>query len=84
MKIVDTEYPPFSFFFFSHAFYESTSLNSHYLILFRTPRDKLQILTLATQMYLSETAWFIKEHEQAVRRPFGYLFVVLKPTTTDR
>lgn len=62
----------------------SISLNSHYLVLFKNPRDKLQILTLAKQMYPSETAWFIKEYEEAVRRPFGYLFVDLKPTTPDR
>ena len=29
----------------------SISLNSHYLVLFKNPRDKLQILTLAKQMY---------------------------------
>ena len=61
----------------------SISLNSHYLVLFKNPRDKLQILTLAKQIYPSETAWFIKEYEEAVRRPYGYLFVDLRPTTTD-
>ena len=35
-------------------------------------------------MYPSETAWFIKEYEEAVRRPYGYLFVALRPTTLDR
>ena len=62
------------------------SLNSHDLVLFKNPRGKLQILTLAEQMYpiASETAWFIKEYEEAVRRPYGYLFVDLKPTTPDR
>ena len=35
-------------------------------------------------MYPSETAWFIKEYEEAVRRPFGHLFVDLRPTTPDR
>ena len=60
------------------------SLNSHYLVLLKNPRDKLQILTLAKQMYLSETAWFIKEFEEAVpERPYGYLFVDLWPTTSD-
>ena len=29
----------------------SISLNSHYLVLFKNPRDKLQIVTLAKQMY---------------------------------
>ena len=62
----------------------SISLNSHYLVLFKNPRDKLQILTLAKEMYPSETAWFIKEYEEAVRRPYGHLFVDLKPTTPDR
>ena len=34
-------------------------------------------------MYPSETAWFIKEYKaEAVRRPYGYLFVDLRPTTT--
>ena len=62
----------------------SISLNSHYLVLFKNPRDKLQILTLAKQMYPSETAWFIKEYEEVVRRPYGYLFVDLRPTTPER
>ena len=62
----------------------SISLNSHYLVLFKNPRGKLQILTLAKQMYSSETAWFIKEYEEAVRRSYGYLFVDLRPTTPER
>ena len=62
----------------------SISLKRHYLVLFKNPRDKLQILTLAKQMYPSETAWFIKEYEEAVRRPYGYLFVDLRSTTPKR
>ena len=62
----------------------SISLNSHYLVLFMNPRDKLQMLTVAKQMYLSETTWFTKEHKDAVRRPYGYLFVDLRPTTQER
>ena len=61
----------------------SISLNSHYLVLFKNPRDKLQILTLAKQMYPRQTALFLKEYEEAVRRPYGYLFVDLKPTTPE-
>ena len=62
----------------------SIILKSHYLVLFKNTRDKLQILTLAKQMYPSENVWFIKEYEEAVRRPYGYLFVDLRPTTPDR
>ena len=36
----------------------SISLNSHYLVLFKNPRDKLQILTLAKQMYPGQTISF--------------------------
>ena len=59
------------------------SLNSHYLVLFKNPRDKLQILTLAKQMYPRQTDWFLRQYEEAVQRPFGYLFVDLKSTTQD-
>ena len=59
------------------------SLNSHYLVLFKNPRDKLQILTLAKQMYPRQTHWFLKQYEEAVQRPFGYFFVDLKTTTQD-
>ena len=61
----------------------SISLNSHYLVLFKNPRDKLQILTLAKQMYPGRTDFFLKQYEEAVRRPYGYLLIDLKTTTQD-
>ena len=61
----------------------SISLNSHYLVLFKNPRDKLQVLTLAKQMYPGQTDFFINQYEEAVKRPFGYLLIDLKTTTQD-
>ena len=61
----------------------SRSLNSHYLVLFKNPRDKLQILTLAKQMYPGQTDFFLNQYEEAVKRPFGYLLIDLKTTTQD-
>ena len=61
----------------------SISLNSHYLVLFKNPRDKLQIVTLAKQMYPGQTHSFIQRYEEAVQRHFGYLLVDLKTTTQD-
>ena len=61
----------------------SISLNSHYLVLFKNPRDKLQILTLAKQMYPGRTDFFLKQYEEAVRRPYRYLLIDLKTTTQD-
>ena len=56
----------------------SISLNSHYLVLFKNPRDKLQIVTLAKQTYPGQTHSFIQRYEEAVQRPFGCLLVDLK------
>ena len=61
----------------------SISLNSHYLVLFKNPRDKLQILTLAKQMYPGQTDFFLNQYEEAVKRPFGYLLIELKTATQN-
>ena len=61
----------------------SISLNSHYVVLFKNPRDKLQILPLAKQMYPGQMDFFLNQYEEAVKRPFGYLLVDLKTTTQD-
>ena len=59
----------------------SINLTSHYLVLFKNPRDKLQILTLAKQMY--QTDFFLNQYEEAVKRPFRSLKIDLKTTTQD-
>ena len=41
------------------------------------PRDKLQNLTLAKQMYPRQTYFFLNQYEEAVKRPFGYLLIDL-------
>ena len=61
----------------------SISLNSHFLVLFKNPRDKLQILTLAKQMYPGQNDLFLNQYEEAVKRPFGYLLIDRKTTTQD-
>ena len=55
----------------------SISLNSHYLMLFKNPRDKLQIFNLAKQTYPGQTDFFLNQFEEAVKRPFGYLLIDL-------
>jgi len=61
----------------------SIRLNSHYLVLFKNPHDKLQVLTLAKQMYSGSTDFFLKQYEEVVRRPYGYPLIDLKATTRD-
>ena len=59
------------------------SLNSHYLILFKNPRDHLQIATLARQMYPGRSQFLIEAFEDATKAPHGYLLIDLKPETDD-
>ena len=49
------------------------------------PRDKLQNLTLAKQMYPADTYFFKKtnQYQGAVKRPLGYLLIDVKTTTQD-
>ena len=58
-------------------------LNSHYYVLSKNPRDKLQVLTLAKQVYPGGTDFFLKQYERAVRRPYEYLLIDLKTTTQN-
>ena len=59
------------------------SLNSQYLVLFKSPRDKQQILVLARQLYPRGAEKFLNVYENAIQKPHGYLFVDLKPSTPD-
>ena len=59
------------------------SLNSHYLVLFKNPRDSLQIATLARQMYPGQSKFLVEAYQDATREPHGYLLLDLKPETND-
>ena len=62
----------------------TVNLNCHYLVLFENPRDKMQIITMAKQMSSRNTQPFLLTYEDAVKRPYGYLFVDLRPSTLDQ
>ena len=57
--------------------------NCHYLVLFNNPVDKQQIMTLGRQMYPGKVLYFLEKFEEATSKPFGYLLVDLKPTTSE-
>lgn len=60
------------------------SLNTHYIILFKNPRDSQQISTLARQMYPGKSHFLIEAYQDATKKPHGYLFIDLKPKTNDQ
>ena len=53
------------------------SLNTHYFVLFKNPRDKSQIQILGRQMYPKKSKVMTAIYEDATKRPHGYLFIDL-------
>ena len=63
--------------------HRTISLNAHYLVIFKNPRDASQIMHLAKQMYPGETKYVQEAFHLATREPHGYLLVDLKQSTPD-
>ena len=59
------------------------SLNAHYMVLFKNPRDGSQITHLSQQMYPGRSKFMIEAYRDATSQPYGYLFIDLKPETPD-
>ena len=51
------------------------SLNTHYYVIFKNPRDKLQFEVLARQIKAHQAKSLISAYEDATQRPHGYLFI---------
>ena len=60
------------------------SLNAHYMILFKNPRDSSQIIHLAKQIYPQNGKFLQEAYRDATSKPYGYLMIDLKPETDDR
>ena len=59
------------------------SLNAHYMVLFKNPRDQQQVTVLARQMYPGNSRYFMEEYHMATQKPYGYLFIDLKQNTPE-
>jgi hypothetical protein len=59
------------------------SLNTHYMILFKNPRDKMQISTLARQMFPKQMKYFEESFQDATKQAYGYICVDTKQQTPD-
>ena len=59
------------------------SPNTHYIVLFKSPRDRQQISILARQVNPGRVQEFMKSYEKATSQAHGYLMLDLKPTTDD-
>ena len=58
-----------------------TSLNCHYLILFKSPRDSSQVNHLARQMFPGDVNYMRESFQDATKYPYHYFLCDLKPET---
>ena len=66
------------------ASHRTVSRNSHYIVLFKNPRDMSQISCFGRQMYPKNKANFLPEaYAHATRKPYRYMIIDLKPDTPE-
>ena len=70
--------------FDKHKEHCTISLNVHYLVVFKNPRDGSQVVHLDKQMYPGKTQYVLQAFELATTHPHGYLLVDLKQSTPKR
>lgn len=61
----------------------TVSLNAHYLILFKNPRDAGQIKHLASQLFPGKSKFLTDAYRQATAHAHGYLLLDLTQATSD-
>ena len=54
----------------------TTSVNAHYFILLKTPRDRQQVEVFGLQVYPRKSHIISEDYEKATMIPYGYLVVV--------
>lgn len=59
------------------------SLNAHYIVCFKNPRDKQQILHLSKQISPENPRYIQDAYNDATSKPYGYLLFDLRQTTPD-
>lgn len=59
------------------------SLNAHYIVFFKNPRDKNQINFLARQIFPEHPKLMQECYQDATQNPHGYLLIDLTQTTKD-
>ena len=59
------------------------SINAQYQVLFRNPRDSLQISVFARQLFPHNSRDFLEIYKRATERPYGYLFCCFTQSCPD-
>jgi hypothetical protein len=78
-----TKYSHHRNLFNRNKYHKTISLNTHYMVLFKNPRDMSQIMALAHQMYLRRTQFFLEAFARATAKPHGYMVIDMKQDIPD-
>jgi hypothetical protein len=70
-------------FFHQTAGALDTSLNAHYKVLFKNPRDPAQVTYLGRQISLENPKFLVEAYRNATSLSLGYLLIDLKQNTPD-
>ena len=70
--------------FYNGKHTRTSSLNAHYLVLFKNVRDTTQVANLARQMFPGQSHFMLDAFRDATSIPFGYLLVDLRPDIFER
>ena len=59
------------------------SINSHYIVYMKSPRDSQQIATLARQISSHDSRYVVESYRDATSKAYGYLLFDFRQTTDD-
>ena len=65
-------------------YHRTISLNSHYIVLLRNPRDTQPVANLARQVFATDWHVAIEAYREATKEAYNYLLFDLHPSTEDR
>ena len=70
--------------FDKNKYHRTISLNSHYIVLLRNPRDTQPVASLVCQIFDSDWRVATDAYREATREKYCYLLFDLHPSTEDR
>ena len=70
--------------FDKNKYVRTITLNAHYLVLFKNPRDAGQFAILARQMYPNTSKFAMEAYADATKVPYGYILIDLKPDQDEQ
>lgn len=71
-------------FYHDSKYIRTMARNAHYLVIFPNPRDMGMIMTLGRQIFPMKPKFLPDAFDQATKKPYGYLFIDLKPGTDPK